>query len=706
MIINSSSTSRIEWIVGNLFLLLIPITAQAQEKKDSVVSPSPLAAVVISATRSERRVESLPSPVNVIGAPEIKASPATSVPDLLRRIPGFTLRDFQSGLVSGPSQSIVSFRGLGGSSAGRVLVLLDGVPVGDPFSGWLDWGRIPVPMLASAEIIRGGGSIIWGSRALGGVVNLRTIEAAHNGLSIVGERGSFHTSHGAGAATLKRGKAKGVLAADYIDTDGFILTPPDQAGPVDAPKAVRNSAITGKLTYDLSPQLQGWISGSAFTGGERPWGNRDYQRFNEGRAGVRWLSQSHGIVTASIFANQRFAGTKSFSINTDRTTATPQRFGRSPADSHGLFAQWTQLVAKRHEISSGIDFTSTGGSLTENYAFVSDVPTQQRKAGGNQQFAGIFLQDAADLGQALRMVASLRLDNVRSLNGERTIRSLPSETVLTDSTISDHTDTRLTWSLGFRRQQMSWLALRVNAYEAFRAPSMYEMYHPRFSSRGGVTEANALLDAEQLRGLEGGIDLEIGATFLARVTTFTNRVASPIMDITIATAGSTAEIIPPCGLMPARQTCSQRQNVPALKSNGVESDFNWKPSRIWSFNAAYSYSSTRVSAPGQPVDGKEALRSAPHSATAGISFEMPRLFAAAVEARYISSRFEDDLNTIKLAQFSVVGMRISRNLGRRVSAHLKVENLFNRKFEITRTRAGLAELGAPRWITVGMRSVW
>jgi outer membrane cobalamin receptor len=695
------------WLTGFALSLSHSLNARAQDKRDSVTTaPLPLQEVVVSATRSERRIESLPSPVQVIGTPAIQSTSSGSVPDLLRSVPGFTLRDYQSGVISGPSQSIVTVRGLGGSSAGRVLVLLDGLPIGDPFSGWIDWGRIPLPMLASAEVIRGGGSIIWGSRALGGVVNLRTIEPLRNEATLLVEGGSFSTSHAAGAATLKRGKISAVLAADYLDTDGFIITPPDQAGPVDKPQATRNGVVTGKIKYDASSTLQAWISGSLFQGGDPPWGVRDDQVFNEGRAGLRWLSQSGGIVTLSAFANERLALSKSFSVNTDRTAETPQRFGRSPAKSHGVFLQWTQLLRDAHELSSGADFTFADGSFAEEYAFAGDIATQQRRTAGNQVLAGAFIQDAADLGYGVRMVASARIDRVSSSDAQRTVRNLPSRDVLSDSAISDHSDTRPTWSLGFRKQQARWLGVRLNGYEAFRAPSMYEMYYPRFSSRGTVTEANAALAAERLRGLEGGFDVTLGHNGLARITAFTNRVASPIMDITIGTAGNAPQVIEPCGLMPARQTCSQRENVHGLRSNGIESDARWHPLPSWSFNAAYSYSATRVSAPGQPADGKEALRSPSHTAVAGASFDKPHWFSLSAEVRYVGRRFEDDLNTIELDPFTVVGLRLNRNIGSRTTAHIKLDNLLDKEFDTTRTRAGLAERGSPRWITVGLRTRW
>jgi iron complex outermembrane receptor protein len=235
---------------------------------------------------------------------------------------------------------------------------------------------------------------------------------------------------------------------------------------------------------------------------------------------------------------------------------------------------------------------------------------------------------------------------------------------------------------------------------------MYEMYHPRFSSRGTVTEANSELDAERLRGAEAGLDVKLGRNALARVTAFTNRVASPIMDITVATAGSQAQVISPCGLMPARQTCSQRRNVPGLESNGVETELNWQPFAFWSLGAGYSYSSTHTRSPGQPIDGKHALRSSPHSVVSSIAFDKPRWVSAAVEARYVGKRFEDDLNSIELDDFYLIGLRANRSLGSRLTAMLKVENLLDEEFEISRTRAGLAEQGARRWITLGLRTTW
>ena len=97
------------------WLTIAPIALGAQERADSAKSaPTPLDAVVVSATRTEQSLKSLPAHVVLIDATKLTASAAQTVPDLLRGVPGFNTRDFQSFLVAGPSQSIVSFRGLGG----------------------------------------------------------------------------------------------------------------------------------------------------------------------------------------------------------------------------------------------------------------------------------------------------------------------------------------------------------------------------------------------------------------------------------------------------------------------------------------------------------------------------------------------------------------------------------------------------------------
>lgn len=704
---SGSIVRRAAYRAAALVLFTLPLAnVGAQSTTDSIPAPpKPLGAVVISATRTEQTLRSLPMHVTVVGPREITASAAQTVQDFLRTIPGFTTRDFQSGLVTGPGASIVSLRGLGGSSAGRTLVLLDGLPAGDPFSGWLDWGRIPLPMLESAEVVRGGGSTIWGSRSLGGVVNLKTISPQRDELRLMLERGSLSTMRGAGSGSLRRGNVSATLGADIWKTDGFLVLRADQAGPADRPAEAANRAISGKVTWDASQSLQLWGAGGMFEGGEPPFGSGDRQSFDEGRGGLRWLT-SKGVATVAAFTNHRVANQESFSYNSDRSARTPQRAIETPARSTGVSLQWTQMAFERHELSAGADISSAKGSLAEQYSYSGGVFTREREVAGTQELAGVFLQDAADLGAGVRLLASVRADRIRNADGRRIVRDLSNGSVISDSLVGGLSTNSVTGSLGLRWQQSDWLALRSSVYEAFRAPSMYEMYQPRFSSRGTVTEANAELKAERLKGGEFGVDLTPGPGFITRVTVFTNRVTSPIMDITIGSAGSQPEVIAPCGLMPANQTCGQRRNVPALRSRGVETEIEWRPTAAWRTTAGYSFSPTRVYAPGQPVDGMQAIRSARHMVSSSLSYDSPRWASIAIDGRYVGARFDNDLNTVELADFYLVGLRLNRALGRGMTAYLKVENLLDEEFEIARSPSGQADMGAPRWVTAGLRVTW
>jgi len=443
-----------------------------------------------------------------------------------------------------------------------------------------------------------------------------------------------------------------------------------------------------------------------YTGGDRPLRTEDYQTFNEGRGGLRWLSPTGGILTAALFGNHRTSEGNSYTIDAARTTETPQRHSSSPAHSIGLSTQWTQMAFARHELTAGVDVSSAQGSFAEQFTYVSGRTTRERQVGGVQRIAGLFVQDAADLGAGVRLVASVRGDRVWNVDGTRVLRALDAGTALSDSTFGDRVTSQLTYSLGLRHQITEWLGWRGSVYDAFRTPSMYELYFARFSSKGTVTEANAELGAERLRGIEGGLDLTPTSSLLGRVTVYRNRVASPIMDVTIATAGATAQVIDPCGLMPAKQTCGQRRNVPGLLSSGVEAEVEWHPTSVWSFGSGYAFSPTRVIAPGQPMDGNWAIRAARHTVTSTISFDAPRWASASLEARHIGARFDDDLNDVQLDAFWLIGFRVNRAIGRGLTAHIKVENLLDEEFEVARTRAGLADMGAPRWITAGVRAAW
>src|SRR3712207_3162165 len=111
--------------------------------------------VKTSITVIERIETEAPSFVTTLGPRQIAQQPGINLDDRLRALPGFTLFRRSSSLVANPTTQGVSLRGLGSSGASRTLVLWDGVPINDPFGGWVYWTRVAPWEMERIEVTRG-----------------------------------------------------------------------------------------------------------------------------------------------------------------------------------------------------------------------------------------------------------------------------------------------------------------------------------------------------------------------------------------------------------------------------------------------------------------------------------------------------------------------------------------------------------------------
>src|SRR5947209_3709213 len=126
--------------------------------------------VVITAARVPQPAAEAPAPVVSLPGEQIRA--AKSLDEALRAEPSFGLFRRSSSLVADPSSQGVNLRGVGPSGVSRALVLEDGVPLNDGFGGWVYWGAIPRLQIDRVEVAPGASSALYGSAALGGVIQL------------------------------------------------------------------------------------------------------------------------------------------------------------------------------------------------------------------------------------------------------------------------------------------------------------------------------------------------------------------------------------------------------------------------------------------------------------------------------------------------------------------------------------------------------
>src|SRR5688572_1833106 len=115
-----------------------------------------------------------PAAVTTLGRLDLDTSPAATLDDTLRSVPGFSLFRRSSSRVANPTTQGVTLRGLAASGSSRALVLADDVPLNDPFGGWVYWNRVPSAALAEVSVARGAAGDLYGADALAGVVSIRS----------------------------------------------------------------------------------------------------------------------------------------------------------------------------------------------------------------------------------------------------------------------------------------------------------------------------------------------------------------------------------------------------------------------------------------------------------------------------------------------------------------------------------------------------
>ncbi len=156
-----------------------PATPDAQDPSGRV---SLVEEVTVTAERRTERVSDTVASVSIVSGDDLRAAAALTLDDALRQVPGFSLFRRSGSRTANPTAQGVSLRGVGPSGASRAAVLSDGIPLNDPFGGWVYWGRTPRLAIDRVEVVRGGASSLYGTDALGGVINLIPRETAKNAL--------------------------------------------------------------------------------------------------------------------------------------------------------------------------------------------------------------------------------------------------------------------------------------------------------------------------------------------------------------------------------------------------------------------------------------------------------------------------------------------------------------------------------------------
>jgi outer membrane receptor protein involved in Fe transport len=620
--------------------------------------------VTVTATRTERRLADTAASVVVLSSEELESTAAGTIDDALRQVPGFSLFRRSGSRFANPTTQGVSLRGLGASGASRALVLADGIPLNDPFGGWIYWARVPRVSLDRIEVLRGAGSDLYGSAALGGVIQILRREPSQPAVAVEAAYGERDTPEASLFAAGKRGLWSASLGAEGFQTDGYVPVEPDARGAVDAPAASRHSAVDLALERQIGDGRI-FFRGSWFDEERDNGTNLQVNDTTIRQAGLGLDGSAAGgwLIVRAWGSDQDYFQTFT-AVAADRNSETLTREQTVPAESLGGSAQWTRTLGDRHGLVAGLDLREVSGTSHE-LIFGGPVP-RRTAAGGTQRMSGLFLEDLVSLTPRLSLTLGGRVDGWRN----------EAETERDETAFSPRAS--LLWKATDR---WGWTA---SAYQAFRAPTLNELYRD-FRVGDVLTLANEDLEAERLTGGE------TGAVFTSpRVTA---RSVLFWMEVDQNVANVTLSVTP--GLI-----TRQRQNLGRTRSRGLELEGTARLADRWTLSGGYLLCDATVESGGD-LEGLRIPQVPEHQASLQFRFFDPEIGTLGLQARWTGEQFDDDRNQLPLESFATIDALVSRPVGHGLEIFVAAENLLDEDYEIGRTP--VVTLGPPRSVRLGVR---
>lgn len=671
--------------IGTCLICFIFVGAKGQDP-----TPTPIQIreeVIVTANRTETRLGETAASVTTFSRSEIESAAAPTVDDVLRQSVGFSIFRRSSSRNANPTTQGVSLRGVGASGASRSIVLFDGVPLNDPFGGWVQWNRVPSIAIERVEVLRGGASSLYGEASLSGAVNLIPRKAEDKSVFAADVfAGTQKTFSGAGfAGFISRGWAGDLIAASF-QTRGFIPVDETVRGPVDAFAGVRSQSFSGKLTRDLGERASLFVRPSWFgevrTNGTGLQTNRSHIRSLILGGNVRLGPAKAAQINWRAFGAAQVYDQIFSAIAGDRTSESLTRTQRVPAKNVGLSVQ-ASGVYRLQTLVGGVELRRVEGTSDE-VAYASGRPTALVGAGGSESTAGVFLQDILKVEKRIVLVLGIRFDHWRNYKAASSDRSLISN-LSTITLFPDRVEHAVSPRVAILYSLSDEVSIYANTSLSFRAPTLNELYRS-FRVGNVLTLANERLRAEHAKNVEGGLSFSRHRTVL-RANGFWTEIDEPIANVTLA-------------ISPSLIT-RQRQNAGRTRSRGIELEAGVPIGKV-NLSAGYMWVDSRVTSfPSNPaLEGRMVPQIARHQVTFQVLYA-PKNWTVGVQGRASSEQFDDDLNLLRLEPYAQMDVFASRRLSEKLHIYAAVENVFNSRYSVGKTP--VRTVGSPANLRLGIK---
>lgn len=629
-------------------LLASPAFAEDLDQKASAPDVAGLAGatsvpdIIVTANRSAQLIDRVGASVTVLTRAAIESAQTPAVAELLVQTPGVNYTR-NGGL---GTSSTLNIRGAEGH---HTVVIIDGVKLNDPSStqGGFNFGNLLVGDTSRIEVLRGAQSTLWGSQAIGGVVNIVTAEPSSDFEgNLSAEAGAHGTTYFRGAVGGASDRLSWRLAANRYDTDGYSAYAPGTEN-----DGYTNTSLSGrlnlKLTDNASVDLRSvWSDGQNDFDG---WGV-DSREYGKTREWVAYAGLNLGLFDGRLQNRFGYAQT-----STDRQNYNPDnKLQTLTFDAEGKNQRW--------EYQGTFAVTD---NLNTTFGVESERAEMKTRSPSDWNLNPAFGTGKADLDSAyaqlqwtvvpgLTLTGGLRYDD-HAQYGDNLLGQMAAAWSLNDG----NTLVRASWGQGFR------------------APGLYELY----SEYGNLT-----LQAEEFDTWEVSLSQKLFDRADLTLTYF-NRQADNEIRYNSCAPGSADPLCTINGV----GRWGYYANVQKTEAEGVEASAQIQVTDGLTVSANYTWTDARNASGANK--GKQLSRRPEHMGNLLVDYRWANGFKSGIAVRYSGESFTSDANTVALSDYTLVDLRLSYPVNETVELYGRVENLFDEKYE-TVQNYGTAGRGA------------
>ncbi len=647
----------------------VPAAAAGSEPGQTAGPAYRLGDVVVTATRSERSPDELFADVDILTEDDIALAPSTNVDDMLRRFSGIDMTRPSDMGVTFPMS--IAIRGVNGPN--RVLFMVDGVPLNSALSGFIVPGQIQLSSIERVELVKGAFSSLYGSNAMGGVINIITGKRREEGRDVRtwGKYGSDAFREAGARLEGKAGKLTYSLDGSYRDINNHYRTDRRIEYSYDmirgrfkrstsstANADFHDGRVAARLDYDISRD-----SGISFSG--------SYSENHTGMGKTLHLKQDRDKDTDQTFYFLNFSGHTTLGgvlalegrlyTNYDRTEA----IGENIAEHQGLFStRYSYEYGDRYYWGRDTGAQIKGALPLGTYGYLT--------CGYDLSYRRAYWKNRGERNAVIGTVMDESLVN-QAVYFQYEAEPLKALTVTLGGRLDFHSESEDSFSpkIGILYRLSDRIKFRGSAGRAFRAPNLGELYQPTWQMIPGIPfESNPGLDPEVIWSYDAGIDIGLSRWLSFELTGFYTDAEDLITPVISA------------GRM-------RYQNVDEVETDGFEAGITGSPYGWLSYYANYTYT--------HAVDRDEGrLGDIPlHRINAGV--RVSRQVRAAVRlSASLDARFTDTLfyrdrmtkNLLELDSHTVLDCSLQLAFKRWLLLKAVVTNVTDERYEQHNADAG------------------